>query len=100
MPKEKKIFVPDTNVLLHNFRALELFGSNEIIIPLTVLEELDRFKKGKDETNVNARSAIRLIDKLREQGNLAKGVKLDSGGSLRVISNNNKEIKKIMKSWI
>ncbi len=97
MPKKKKIFVPDTNVLLHNFRALELFGNNELMIPLTVLEELDKFKKGKDETNVNARSAIRLIDKLREQGNLAKGVKLDSGGFLRVISNNNKEIKKIMK---
>ncbi len=94
----KKIFVPDTNVLLHNYRALELFGDNEVVIPFTVLEELDKFKKGKDETNVNARSAIRLIDKLRKQGNLGKGVKLNnSDGFLKVISNNNREIKKIMK---
>ena len=51
----KKIFVLDTNVLLHSAAALESFADNEIVIPMTVLEELDKFKRNQDELGRNSR---------------------------------------------
>ncbi|MCX7933817.1 MAG: PhoH family protein [Planctomycetota bacterium] len=80
-----KYFVLDTNVLLHNAEALESFADNTVILPLAVLEELDRFKTRTDELGRNARRVIRRLDELRRSGNLRDGVPLSSGGKVRVI---------------
>ena len=61
---EKKIFVLDTSVILHNHNAINSFEDNDIAIPITVLEELDNFKKGNDNINFEAREFTRIIDKL------------------------------------
>ena len=81
-----KTFVVDTNVLLHNPNALFMFGDNEVVIPLDVVEELDKFKTNTDDLGRNARTAIRHLDRLREAGNLADGVDVpQTGGRVRVI---------------
>ena len=79
-----KTFVLDTNVLLHDPHALYRFEENEIVIPITVIEEIDKFKKDMNETGRNARQVSRLLDNLRTVGSIAKGVTLESGGTLRV----------------
>lgn len=79
-----KFFILDTNVLLHDPQALFKFEDNTIIIPITVIEEIDRFKKDMNETGRNARSISRILDMLREKGSLASGVTLPGGGVLRV----------------
>jgi len=79
-----KHFILDTNVFLHNPSALFLFEDNCIVIPISVIEEIDRFKKDMSEIGRNARLTSRYLDQLRDQGNLAEGVKLDSGGTVRV----------------
>ena len=87
----KKIFVLDTNVLLHSAAALNSFEENEIVIPMTVLEELDKFKRNQDELGRNARHVIRMLDQLRAKGSLYGGVALDNApdpaqcGSVRVV---------------
>lgn len=80
----KKTYVLDTNVILYSSNALLAFGDNDVVIPEVVLEELDNFKKDKSELGANARQASRLIDNLRKQGNLVRGVPLPNGGTLRV----------------
>jgi PhoH-like ATPase len=80
----KKIFVLDTNVLLHDPSAIFRFEDNEVVLPMTVIEELDRFKKQPEVTGRNARQASRMLDELRQQGHLIEGVTINSGGSLRV----------------
>jgi PhoH-like ATPase len=79
-----KNFVLDTNVLLHDAAALSAFGENCLNIPISVIEEIDHFKKNLDDTGRNARQVSRFIDKLRQAGDLRKGVELESGGLLRV----------------
>ena len=81
----RKIFVLDTNVLLHNAGALKVFADNEVVLPIDVIEELDRFKKDSDERGRNARAAIRKLDELRERGRLGEGVPLKDGGILRIV---------------
>ena len=80
----KKIFVLDTNVLLHDPRAVFSFQDNDVIIPIVVIEELDKFKKGIDEMGRNARQVSRILDTYREKGKLSHGVQLEEGGTLRV----------------
>ncbi|HOM41835.1 MAG TPA: PIN domain-containing protein, partial [Bacteroidales bacterium] len=60
----KKIFVIDTNVLLHDYKCIYNFEENDVIIPIVVLEELDKFKKGNDIINFHAREFTRELDKL------------------------------------
>ncbi len=80
-----KTFILDTNVLLLDPLAINKFGSNnKVFIPLTVIEELDKFKKDQNENGRNARYFSRLIDGFRSQGSLFKGITLDNGGSLQV----------------
>ncbi len=62
--KSPKIFVLDTNVILHDYRAIHQFKDNDIVIPIAVIEELDKFKKGNDALNFNARSFMRELDKI------------------------------------
>jgi PhoH-like ATPase len=80
----KKIFVLDTNVLLHDPRAIFSFEDNDVVIPIVVIEELDKFKKGVDEIGRNARQVSRILDEYRMKGKLSQGVPLESGGNLRV----------------
>ncbi len=79
-----KTYVLDTNVLLHDPQALYRFEENDLVIPMTVIEEIDRFKKDLNETGRNARHFSRLIDQLRTQGDLVEGVQLETGGCLKV----------------
>ncbi|AFY27938.1 PhoH family protein [Cyanobium gracile] len=83
----RKTFVLDTNVLLHDPQALNRFEDNQVVIPIEVVEEIDRFKRDPSEKGRNARQVSRLLDQLREKGNLAEGVPIDdvSGGTLKVV---------------
>src|SRR5271168_5294418 len=85
MPTNKKIFVLDTNVLIHDPKALFSFTGAHVDIPATVLEELDQFKGEGTERGRNARETIRMLDQLREKGSLREGVPLDDGGILQII---------------
>jgi len=82
----KKIFVVDTNVLLHDRTALDAFADNTVILPMAVIEELDRFKKETNELGRNARSVVRQLDLLRSRGKLGEGVALDNGGILKIVT--------------
>ena len=65
--KLPKIFVLDTNIILHDYKAIRHFQENDIVIPVAVLEELDKFKKGSDALSFNARGFMREIDKLSDR---------------------------------
>lgn len=80
----KKIFVLDTNVLLHDPRAIFSFEDNDVVVPIVVIEELDKFKKDVNEIGRNARQVSRILDEYRQKGKLSQGVKLEGGGCLRV----------------
>jgi PhoH-like ATPase len=80
----KKTYVLDTNVLLHDPQAFLKFSDNTVIVPLTVIEEIDRFKKEQSETGRNARQISRMIDDFRANSKLIDGVPLDNGGLLKV----------------
>jgi PhoH-like ATPase len=80
----KKNYVLDTNVLLHDPRAMYAFEDNNVVIPIYVIEEIDTFKKELSELGRNARQVARQLDALREQGGLSQPVSLDTGGTLCV----------------
>ena len=81
----KKIYVLDTSVYLTNANAIHCYGNNDIVIPLKVLEEIDKHKKRQDGVGINARQIIRTLDDLRAKGNLRKGIRLGKGqGIVRV----------------
>ncbi|WP_303720976.1 PhoH family protein [Malonomonas rubra] len=80
----KKTYVLDTNVLLHDPQALFKFEENNVVVPLTVIEEIDRFKKEQSETGRNARQISRMIDGFRLQSKLIDGVSLEGGGIFSV----------------
>ena len=81
----KKIYVLDTNVLLHDPRAMFSFAGVLVGIPIMVLEELEQFKKESSGRGKNARETVRYLDNLRLQGSLSDGVKLENGGTLRIL---------------
>ncbi|MGD2034273.1 MAG: PIN domain-containing protein, partial [Bacteroidales bacterium] len=74
--KKRKIFILDTNVLLHDYKCIFNFQENDIIIPITVLEELDKFKKGNDLINYHAREFTRELDRLSGDGLFNGGISL------------------------
>ncbi len=80
----RKAFMLDTNVLLFDPQAINKFGNNDIVIPIVVFEEIDRFKRDMSENGRHARLFSRLIDEMRADGELSKGVKLANGGLLWV----------------
>lgn len=89
----KKIFILDTNVLIHDPESIFRFEENEVIIPVSVIEELDELKKGQGEIPYSARHALKLLDSLRANGNagsagqsLSQGVTVPNGkgGTLRI----------------
>jgi PhoH-like ATPase len=80
----EKSFVLDTNVLIHYPEAIMSFREHEIVLPLEVLEELDKLKTYPDQRGKSAREAIRFLESVAGRGNLNEGVKLDNGSILRV----------------
>src|SRR5687767_4194288 len=81
-------YILDTNVLLHDPNSLLNFEEHNVLIPIEVIEEIDRFKRESTERGQNARTFSRTLDGLRAQGHLSDGVKLSTGGRLRVIFKN------------
>ena len=82
----KRIFVLDTNVLLHDPLALYAFKGATVVLPLMVIEELDQFKHENSDRGRNARDVVRRLDQLRERGVLNEGVSLEHGGRLQIVS--------------
>lgn len=80
----RKVYVLDTNVLLHDPSSLMHFEDNTIIIPIGVIQEIDRFKREQTERGHHAREVSRLLDSLRDGSSLADGIRLDNGTELRV----------------
>src|SRR5262245_37104854 len=80
----RKAFVLDTNVLLFDPQAIHKFGANDVIIPITVIEEIDRFKREMSENGRNASQFSRLMYQLRKNGQLSQGVKLQNSAILFV----------------
>ena len=80
----KKVFVLDTNVLLHDPMSICHFQEHDIVIPIVVIEEIDTFKKDQTEIGRNARTVSRQLDKLRLGGSLSEGVVMEGGGTLKV----------------
>lgn len=88
MAKKKKVFVLDTSVLLHDHHSITSFEKNDVAIPITVLEELDKFKVGNDTKNFTAREVIRFIDKISGQNGLQNWINLgDNLGNFKIIMN-------------
>ena len=88
-PKKTKIFVLDTNIILHDHKAIRHFQDNDIVIPIAVLEELDKFKKGTEALSWNARGFMRDIDRLTEGKMFGKnGVPIGKGlGNIKIEPN-------------
>lgn len=86
----KKIFVLDTSVLLFDHNSIKNFQDNNVVIPITVLEELDNFKIGNDTKNFEARSVIRFLDKISENQNLNEWISLgENKGDLFISMHDN-----------
>jgi PhoH-like ATPase len=83
-PSSKKVFVLDTNVLLHDPNSILHFQEHDVVLPIVVIEEVDHFKKDQTEVGRNARTVSRMLDRLRATGSLSRGVPLEGGGSLKV----------------
>ena len=81
----KKKYILDTNVLLHDPHSLLSFDEHTVLLPIEVIEEIDRFKRESTELGQNARTVSRMLDGLRGAGRLSEGVKLPNGGQLRII---------------
>ena len=82
-----KTYIIDTNVLIQAPHAVYCFEEHLVVLPVVVLEELDNLKKSEGERGANARTAIRILEKLRQEGDLLQGVPLKKGGLLRIEKN-------------
>lgn len=92
--KQKKIFVLDTSVILYNHDAINSFEENDVAIPITVLEELDNFKKGNDIKNFEAREFIRIMDRLAGKYTLKNWISINGKdkGKFKVVMNTHSKI--------
>jgi PhoH-like ATPase len=95
----KKNFILDTNVILHDYKCLDNFQENDIYIPFVVLEELDNFKKGNEQINYNARAFVRELDDLTENGLFEDGAELGFGRGRLYILNMPEYSEEIAKSF-
>ena len=87
-----KNYIIDTNVLLHDPNSLLSFADNHVLIPIEVIEEIDRFKRESSELGRNARSVSRMLDGFRGEGSLSEGVKLPNGGKLQIAFQKNGQV--------
>jgi PhoH-like ATPase len=90
----QKTYILDTNVLLYNPDALFAFEDNNVVIPFAVIEEIDNQKKRQDESGRNARIVANKLDAMRDLGRLSEGIKLSSGGSIKIELNHQNLIEK------
>ena len=81
-----KTFILDTNVLISDPKCLNNFQDNDLVIPILVLEELDKHKSRSDEVGRSCREVSRYLDDLITGGDVRNGVSLPSGGTLRILS--------------
>ncbi|MBE6301458.1 MAG: PhoH family protein [Parabacteroides distasonis] len=95
----KKNFVLDTNVILHDYRCIHNFQENDIYLPIVVLEELDKFKKGNDQINYNAREFVRELDTLTSNDLFLKGASLGPGKGILHVVTGDKYQDKIYQSF-
>lgn len=94
MPTHKKIFILDTNVLIHDPKAMFSFTGAHVGIPANVLEELDQFKGEGTERGRNSRQTIRYLDELRQKGSLRDGVDLEGEGTLQILFYDDTQLEK------
>ncbi|MFC2136316.1 PhoH family protein [Bacteroidota bacterium] len=98
--KEPKTFILDTNVILHDPTCINHFQENDVVIPISVIEEMDRFKRGNQVINLNAREFARTLDALTEDTIFDGGVSLGQGkGKVRIAINKgvNKDIRDMFR---
>src|SRR3984957_20781969 len=79
-----KNYILDTNVLLHDPDSLLSFTNNHVLVPIEVIEEIDRFKRESTELGQNARTVSGVLEGFRREGSLSEGVKLPNGGKLKI----------------
>lgn len=96
---KKKNFILDTNVILHDFNCLDNFQENDIYIPFVVLEELDKFKKGREQINFNARAFVRELDLLTDDDLFTQGAELGVGRGKLYIVNASKDNRRILDAF-
>jgi len=84
-----KNYIIDTNVLLHDPHSLLSFAGHSVLIPIEVIEEMDRFKRESTELGQNARAVSRMLDSFRGEGHLSQGVRLPNGGRLKIVFHKN-----------
>lgn len=95
----RKNFIIDTNVILHDYNFLHNFEENDIYIPFVVLEELDKFKKGNEQINFNAREFIRELDLITDENLFKQGASLGEGRGKLYIVNSTKQHIKIQEAF-
>ncbi len=95
----KKNFIIDTNVILHDYSFLDNFEENDIYIPFVVLEELDKFKKGNEQINFNARAFVRELDSITDDNLFKQGADLGVGRGRLYIVNSVKPHEKIVEAF-
>ncbi|MDP6821597.1 MAG: PIN domain-containing protein, partial [Candidatus Marinimicrobia bacterium] len=89
-PSIAKIFILDTNVILHDATCIRQFEENDIVIPISVLEELDQFKRGNEQIHYNAREFLRRLDEMSSDPAKTNGAaSQESEGKIRVVVNHN-----------
>ncbi|MGQ9846051.1 MAG: PhoH family protein [Bacteroidales bacterium] len=96
---KKKIFILDTNVILHDFRCIYKFEENDLVIPIVVLEELDKMKKGTDQISYNAREFTRELDHLAGKRLFKEGIPLGKGLGKLFVETGKEYSKKIAESF-
>ena len=90
MSEKRKLFVIDTNVVLHDSTCIHQFEENDIVVPISVLEELDHFKRGNEQLHFNAREFLRQLDELSNQKSTDDSNLQDQKqGKIRVVVNHN-----------
>ena len=87
--KDRKVFILDTSVLLYDRESIHSFPGSDVIIPLIVLDELDRFKERPGLIGENARYINRYLDDLRKLGNIHEGIEIDNDQIIKVEVNHN-----------
>ena len=98
--RSSKVFILDTNVILHDSSCILQFKENDIVIPLTVIEELDHFKRGSQVINLNAREFARTLDTMTGSALFNGGISLGKGmGKVRIAISRgmSEEIREIFK---
>lgn len=97
--KQTKIFIIDTNVILHDHTCMDQFQDNDIVLPITVLEELDKFKRGNDLINFQAREFVRIIDGIIGEKLFNGGISLGTNRGKLIIETGKPFSEKIKQSF-